>query len=86
MQDPLPIVLQFADRIKKERNGWRDTKALILLVARTGDWNGAAALCDAFGLDDHRIEAIHREAYGYDQPAWSDHRPGRAPSPVRRPQ
>jgi hypothetical protein len=84
MQDPLPIVMQFADRLRRERHGWRDTKALILLVARSGDWNGAAALCDAFGLDDRTIERLHREAYGYDQPPWSDHQPGRAPAPPTR--
>lgn len=84
MQDPLPIVLMLADRIKKSRTGWRDTKALILLVARTGDWNGAAALCDAFGLDDLAAERMYREAYGYSQPPWSDHRPGVPPQPFGR--
>lgn len=84
MRDPLPIVMQLGDRLAREPTGHRDRKALVLLVARSGDWNGAAALCDAFGIDDRTIENVYYEAYGFNQPEWSDQIPGRPPNPLRR--
>lgn len=69
MRDPFPVVCKLGDRLQRERTGWRDAKALVLLVARAGDWNGASCLADALGIPPAEQEAIYREAY---------HRPGGA--------
>lgn len=64
MRDAFPIVCKLGDRLAEERNGWRDTKALIVLVAEHGDWNGASALADALGVGPDQQEAIYQEVYG----------------------
>jgi hypothetical protein len=49
---------------ERGRGGWARAKALILVVARNGDWNGAEALAQAFSLGPDAIEEIYREVYG----------------------
>lgn len=66
MRDPFPVVCNLGDRLQRERTGWRDAKALVLLVARAGDWNGASCLADALGIPPPEQERLYREAY--DQP------------------
>ncbi|HEY1178475.1 MAG TPA: hypothetical protein VGF17_20150 [Phytomonospora sp.] len=61
MRDAFPVVCALGDRFRRERTGWRDTKALIVLVAEHGDWNGAAALADALGVGPDAQEAIYQE-------------------------
>lgn len=61
MRDAFPIVCAIGDRLARERTGWRDTKALIVLVAQQGDWNGASALAEALGVSPDAQEAIYRE-------------------------
>lgn len=80
MRDPFPIVCRLGDALDRDqRTGWATKKALILLVAVHGDWNGAAALADALGVHPEEQEKIHQEAL--------DHPTGRAtpePHPHRR--
>lgn len=61
MRDAFPIVALLGDRLARQRHGWRDIKALIVLVAEAGDWNGAAALADALGVHPDQQEAIYHE-------------------------
>lgn len=61
MRDAFPIVCALGDRLRRERTGWRDVKALIVLVAQEGDWNGAAALADALGVGIDAQEVIYQE-------------------------
>lgn len=60
MRDAFPIVCALGDRLAKERTGWRDTKALIVLVAQH-DWNAASCLADALGVHPDQQEAIYTE-------------------------
>lgn len=68
MRDAFPIVARLGDRLQGEKHGWRDAKALIILVARSGPpglaWPGAQDLCDALGVSDDFQERIYREVYG----------------------
>ncbi len=61
MRDAFPIVCMLGDRLARERTGWRDTKALIVLVAQAGDWNGASCLADALGVSPDAQEQIYLE-------------------------
>lgn len=61
MREPFPVVCLLGDRLRKERTGWRDMKALVLLVAQEGDWTGAAALAEALGLSPDQTESIYRD-------------------------
>lgn len=74
-------------RFEQERTGWRDTKALVLVVAQEGEecWNGAAALADALGLDESTIEAIYKECYGNGPPARDPLQRRKKPRPVSEP-
>lgn len=67
-----PIVCQLGDMLQAReragRHGWRDAKALVVLVAESGDWNGASCLADALGIGPERQEVIFREVYGDDFP------------------
>lgn len=84
MRDAFPVVCQLGDRLGKERTGWRDIKALILLVAQEGDWNGASALAEALGVAPPEQEAIWNEAQqpptGGATPAPFQHRRQKAAS------
>lgn len=63
MRDAFAVVAQLGQRLEKERTGWRDVKALILLVAQAGEWTSAAQLADALGVSPDEQEAIYQEAY-----------------------
>lgn len=65
MREAFPIVASLGRRLQRERTGWRDTKALIVLVAQSGSWAAAADLADALGVDASSQEAIFREVYGH---------------------
>jgi len=85
VRDPFPIVCKLGDRLQGERTGWRDVKALVLLVARAGDWNGASALAEALGVSPDAQEQIYREAQqppaGGATPAPFPHRRQKATTP-----
>ena len=76
MRSPFAIVAMLGDRLRREATGWRDAKALILLVAQAGPpeeaWPCAADLADALGINDDFQERLYREAYG-------PHAPGERP-------
>lgn len=71
MRDAFPIVANLGQRLEQEPTGWRDAKALIVLVAQAGPWDAAAALADALGINPAAQEAVYREIH----PAGE--RPGR---------
>lgn len=64
--DAVEIVGMLGARMAKERTGWRDVKALVVLVAASGPWQAAADLADALGVhpsDQEQIfHATQREA------------------------
>lgn len=63
MRDPFPLVCQLGDELERRRDGWQKAKALVLLVALSGDWNlGACQLADALGIPPHLQEEIRLEA------------------------
>lgn len=61
VRDAFAVVAQLGERLAQEKNGWRDTKALIVLVAQAGEWGAAAQLADALGVGPDVQEAIYRE-------------------------
>ncbi len=65
MRDAFAVVAQLGIRLQEAeregRHGWRDAKALVVLVAEAGDWNGASALADALGISPDMQERIHHE-------------------------
>lgn len=63
MRDAFPIVCKLGERLARERTGWRDVKALIVLVAQEGDWNGASALAECLGVHPDQQEAIFTEVF-----------------------
>jgi hypothetical protein len=92
MREAFPIVCALGDRFRKERMGLRDAKALVVLVAETGDWNGASSLADALGFSPDYQERIFREVYGTNPPPRSEapptekeHHHEQQPSPDHRP-
>lgn len=60
MRDPFAVACKARDRL-----GWPEQKALVLIVAAQADglpaWSYAAQLCDVFGIPDDAQEAIYRE-------------------------
>ena len=60
MRDPL-AVLSRRDAVARTLP-WAEQKAMVLLVAMHGDWNGASQLADALGVDEVAQEAIYHEA------------------------
>lgn len=63
--DAVNITGALGTRLTKEKTGWRDLKALLVVAGRE-DWNAAAALGDAMGVhpdDQERIfHDLQREA------------------------
>lgn len=64
MRDPFAVACQAKDRL-----GWAQVKALLLVVAMQPDgmpsWSYAAQLADVLGVDEHAQEAIFDEAQGH---------------------
>lgn len=75
MRDEFAVVATLGVRLDKERTGWRDTKALVLLVAQQGQehWSAAASLADALGVGPDTQEAIYREVYQDGDPVRDPH-------------
>ena len=67
MRDPFPVVAKLGDRLGKERTGYRDMKAVVMVAALSGPpweaWNAAAAIADGFGIDPDTQHAWFAEAY-----------------------
>lgn len=75
MREAFPIVCALGDRFRTERMGLRDAKALVVLVAQAGDWNGASCLADALGFAPDYQERIYREVYDTNPPPSSETAP-----------
>lgn len=91
MRDAFPIVCAIGDKLRlaeaNGRHGWRDCKALIVLVAQAGDWNGASCMADALGVGPDAQQAIYEEVYGHPMPDHFQPPPAAAAAnvtPIRR--
>lgn len=82
MRDPFAVVCMIGNRLQQAQHGWRDAKALVMVVALEGDWNGAAALASALGIGEERQEAIYREVSALRRNPHATTTP--APFPSRR--
>lgn len=63
MRDAFPIVCMLGDRLAREKTWWRDVKALVVIVAQEGDWNGASALAECLGIAPPEQEKIFNEVF-----------------------
>lgn len=61
MHDPLSVVSMLGARLRRERTGWRDAKALLLVVATAE--HPVADLAAALGVvNDDMLQAVYEEA------------------------
>lgn len=63
MRDPFAVACKARDRL-----GWPEQKALVLVIAAQPDvdpvaaWAGASTLCDLFGIPEDVQATLHAEA------------------------